>query len=539
MKLYQDSKKIIIHQSEEFFLSPKELLETAMFKEVLSEYYQTTITFVKEETLFNIYEQIVLNDAYLKELPNHIKEEVFNLTEGFYDYWRKKEKYLIFKDGPLLEASNTFNDVIIKTYRLITEGLSGKKNNVYRQLSAGFNVVLNHVSTSLFEGELSHLNDVICLNQMVIRPPFVIRTKSNTRKGLFKETSVNLFKEVKDLKGFFMMPIKVGRELALVYVKDKYLHHGISLSSLFEMADTKELYTLKPSLMIFFGVSDSTYDNHYYIDEKKSYYVGIVSDLEKNDYFGYMKKMLLTLHNLKKINEGCLPIHGAMAKITFNNHQQKYIMMVGDSGAGKSETLEALGNLGEGKIKSFDIIFDDMGYLLEEDNIIRASGTEIGAFVRIDDLDDGYIYREFDRSIFLNPERHNARLIIPVSRYGFIKRAHPIDMVLYINNYSMDDQILSRFSSLIEAKDVFLSGKRMAKGTTDEKGLVESFFSNPFGPVQKEMTTRFLVDQYFEALDKQGVYIGVLNTKLGVAGFEEEGPKIAANALLDYFNEKG
>jgi energy-coupling factor transporter ATP-binding protein EcfA2 len=535
MKLYQDSKKIIVHQTEQFSLSPQALIETSMFKDILSEYYEQTVTFVKEESLFNMYKQIVLNEAYLKELPSEIKEEVFNLTEGFYDYWRKKEKYLIFKDGPLLEASNTFNDVIIKTYRLITEGLSGKKNNVYRQLSAGFNLVLNHVSTNLFKGDMSHLNDVICLNQMVIRPPFVIRTKTNTRKGVFKETSVNLFQEIKDLKGYFMMPIKVGRELALVYVKDKYLHHGVSLSSLFEMADTKELYTLKPSLFIFFGVKDTTYDNQYYIDEEKDYYVGVISDLDKNDYFGYMKKMLLTLHNLKKINEGALPIHGAMAKITFNDHQSKYVMMVGDSGAGKSETLEALGNLSDGTIKSFDIIFDDMGYLLKEEGMVLSSGTEIGAFVRIDDLDNGYIYREFDRSIFLNPERHNARLIIPVSRYGFIKKSHPIDMVLYINNYSEDATILSRFSSLNEAKDVFLCGKRMAKGTTDEKGLVESFFSNPFGPVQKEMTTRYLVDQYFEALDKQGVYLGVLNTKLGVEGFEEEGPKIAAKALLEYF----
>lgn len=538
MKVYKDKKKLIIHQTAEFDISPKKIVTHELFKEMLSDYYLGVSTFVSIEALLGIYERIILDETYLSELSIPLKEEVFNLTEGFYDYWRKKEKYLIFKDGNLLEASNTFNDVIIKTYRLITEGLSGKKNNVYRQLSAGFNLVLNHVDINLFEGDLSYLNDVICMNQMVIRPPFVIRTKSNTRKGIFKETSVNLFNEVKGLKGYFMMPIKVGRELALVYVKDKYLHHGVSLSSLFEIASTKELYTTKPSLVVFFGVNDPTYDNMFYVDEKNDYYVGVIADLDKNDYFGYMKKMLLTLHNLKKINEGSLPIHGAMAKITFNDESSKFVMMVGDSGAGKSETLEALASISEGQIKSFDIIFDDMGYLLNENNEIYASGTEIGAFVRIDDLDDGYIYREFDRAIFLNPEKKNARLIIPVSRYGFIKASHHIDMVLFINNYDSNEVVLSEFSDVEEAKEVFLKGLRMAKGTTDEQGLVESFFSNPFGPVQKEMTTRHLVDTYFEKLYQKGIYVGMLKTKLGIVGFEEEGPKIAARALLKHFSIK-
>ena len=52
--------------------------------------------------------------------------------------------------------------------------------------------------------------------------------------------------------------------------------------------------------MIFFGLADDTFDNQYQIDETNGLYIGVVSDKDKNDYFGYMKKMLLTLHNLKK-----------------------------------------------------------------------------------------------------------------------------------------------------------------------------------------------------------------------------------------------
>ena len=36
----------------------------------------------------------------------------------------------------------------------------------------------------------------------------------------------------------------------------------------------------------------------------------------------------------------------------------------------------------------------------------------------------------------------------------------------------------------MKLKLVFVWGARKAKGTTTETGLVESYFANPFGPVQ-------------------------------------------------------
>lgn len=48
-------------------------------------------------------------------------------------------------------------------------------------------------------------------------------------------------------------------------------------------------------------------------------YVGVVGDDPTIDYFGYMKKMILTIHNLLVIDEGRLPIHGALAHIKLRN----------------------------------------------------------------------------------------------------------------------------------------------------------------------------------------------------------------------------
>jgi hypothetical protein len=41
----------------------------------------------------------------------------------------------------LVVSSNHINDLILITYRVITQRLYGKKHTVYRQLSAGMNVI--------------------------------------------------------------------------------------------------------------------------------------------------------------------------------------------------------------------------------------------------------------------------------------------------------------------------------------------------------------------------------------------------------------
>ena len=43
--------------------------------------------------------------------------------------------------------------------------------------------------------------------------------------------------------------------------------------------------------------------------------------------------------------------------------------------------------------------------LLDEDDKVKSSGTEIGAFVRLDDLDAGYSFKELDRSHFHHLDR--------------------------------------------------------------------------------------------------------------------------------------
>ena len=134
------------------------------------------------------------------------------------------------------------------------------------------------------------------------------------------------------------------------------------------------------------------------------------------------------------------------------------------------------------------------------------------------------------------PDKINARLIMPVTPYKKIMHGHKVDFFFYANNYSKveDGKSLEYFETPEEAIKVFRAGARMAKGTTTEKGLVESFFANPFGPAQKEKETDVWINKYFDTIFKSGVKVGQIKTALGGKGQEKNGPK---NAALQLFEE--
>ena len=302
------------------------------------------------------------------------------------------------------------------------------------------------------------------------------------------------------------------------------------------MAKFDSFNNKSPDIIYIYGIKENEYDCKYYYDEVDNIYFGFVSRYDKNDYFGYLKKMLLTLHNLYMINHNCLPLHGAMVSVHLFNNKKKNIILIGDSGAGKSETLEALRIIGKDSIKQMKVIFDDMGTLSFYDNKVVATGTEIGAFVRLDDLDAGYAYQEMDLAIFLNPNQKNARVIIPISQYNYIIQYHKIDLFLYANNYDNKNDLVC-FGSLDEALNIFKKGLRQAKGTTNEIGLVSSYFANPFGPLQEKAKTEILLEKYFKALSEQKVIIGEIYTKLALPNYEVLGPKEAAQNLLNYLTK--
>jgi energy-coupling factor transporter ATP-binding protein EcfA2 len=514
------------------------------------QYSTELIGLFKLLTIEKASEVISLNNKYEKILKN--KEGFIDLIEDLYGFWRKLERYTVVQSSKVsggegyesvsfIDANTNFSKLVLNTYRRIEEHVLGNKPTVYRQLPAGGNagLIVNNNRWELPE-EYSVLKNIPFITSILLDPPFISYPKKNTRSGVFNEVFENPLKDCTINKDhFFCYPAKVGSLVAFLYFHRDFMSHGVTLCNLFEMAREEEYKDSKPDIVYVFGARDYSekVKTVFYDDDKNSIMLGYVSYGDAIDYFGYMKKMTLTLHNLLMIKKGYLPIHGAMVNIVMKNGKSANVVIMGDSGAGKSESLEAFRGLSEDYISDMTIVFDDMGVLkLNEKGKPLGYGTEIGAFVRLDDLDQGYAFKEIDRSIFMNPDKINARLVMPVATYKEIIKGYPVDLFLYANNYedvAEGESEIEYFSSVEEAIPVFRAGARMAKGTTSEKGLVESYFANPFGPLQKKEETDKLLDQYFDNFFKTGVKVGQIKTCLGLEGKEKEGPKKAAIKLFD------
>ena len=464
------------------------------------------------------------------------------LVEDFYNYWRNLQRVSTIKlssssSGQVsnfMDADTRFNNLILATYRAFQEKIQGYKNKVYRQLQAGTNasMVLRDVKWDIPLG-YEMLKGIPFVDSILLRTPLLLHPEGTKRYGSFIFNDYNPFDQLKlNRHEWFCYPAKVGKLLIFIYVHFDFSFSGITNANLFELASPSEIVNQKPDGIILFGLDDKTEESSYAYDEKRDLWVAKVPYMTKIEYYGYMKKMVLTMHNAIMINRKWLPIHGSMINVHFKGKDPIGVVFMGDSGAGKSETIEAMQLLNHPDLLKMDVIFDDMGTFHIEDGKLVAQGTEIGAFIRLDDLDKGSPYKTMDRSIFMNPESVNARVVIPVSSYNMITQNHPVHYFFYANNY-VNEVGLKTVEKANELKQVFVEGKRMALATTHEVGISTTYFANPFGPMQDQKHCDPLIDYYFEQLDESSVIVGEVYTGLGVKGSTDDHLTQTAKVLLN------
>ncbi len=568
--------KAVLNIRERMCETPEELLESGKFRIVLDHCIENLRS--KQSPLLEIFgdrkiDKVSVNDLvktlsllvkYESNVVPHIFEsshtylknldKLTNFVEYLYDYWRHFDRFIINdSDGDRLDKRpyRTFNETIeqlthlVRTvYRHIQENITGSHPTVYRQVPAGAEMAVISLPKNIaFSGEkYKVLNSVPVIRQMLIYPPLVIQQPMNKRTGQFKRICQNPFDMIKLTPGeWICYPAKVGKLLIMVYFHIEFFDLGFSMCNLFQLANDNDLER-KPDALFIYGVPGnvldglSTYSTVFYDDEENGIFIGAIPNRSEFGYFGYLKKMILTLHNSIIMKLGKMPFHGAMVKILIQGNKEATILMMGDTGAGKSETLEAFRVLGEKHIRELTIIADDMGSIeLDSEGSPIGFGTEIGAFLRLDDLQPGYAFGHLDRSIIMNPSQVNARIVFPVTRFETVVQGHKIDYILYANNYEeIDDEhpVIERFDTAEWALDIFSEGAVMSKGTTTSSGLVHSYFANIFGPPEYKSVHDKIAAKYFKSFFKNDVFVGQMRTRLGIPGYESSGPREAATQLL-------
>lgn len=502
---------------------------------------EATFEILKLFRLLRVFKVGEIESDYL-----HDKTRLLEFVEEAYNFWKKHQRFSImytaegraFEDFSFISADSSFNSLIITLYRSLEEQIMGRKNRVYRQLQAGTNAsiaIRRHKTTKLSQ-TYDKIKDIPFIDGVMLRTPMILHPKSNKRVGMFRECDENpITKFTGNKDEWFCYPCKIGSLLTFIYFHRDFISSAVSLANLFELANSDECRK-KPELICLFGNEDGQDATTFHYDAQDDVWVGCVSYNERIEYFGYLKKMSLTLHNVRKMQKGWLPIHGAFVNITLKSGKRKGIMLMGDSGAGKSESIEALKVAGEDVIKDIEVVFDDMGTIHVENGIPYGQGSEIGAFIRLDDLDPGTPYRDMDRSIFMNPESsNNARVITPAAPYEVVATNHRIDLFAYANNYDNKDglQRLDVDVAIATCKE----GKRMAKGTTQEVGISTTYFANPFGPMQQQEICEPLINEMFAAMKNTGAFIGEIYTHLGLDKENREGINQAAKELLDFIEK--
>ena len=215
MEYVKGSRQIVMNFSELFCRNEIEVLSSACFKDIWKRYFRHIkktenaaflevlnilkdpekeyITLFKLLLEFSIDEIKAMNKHY-KEVLNR-SEVLYDIVENFYDYWRRLERYGVVysknKSSSLdavsfTQAMDEFTNVVLRTYRTISQKLLGKSFYIYRALPAGVNagLLLSKNRWMNKDSIYSILMNAQCIEQILIRPPFISYSNKNKEQVL-------------------------------------------------------------------------------------------------------------------------------------------------------------------------------------------------------------------------------------------------------------------------------------------------------------------------------------------------------------------
>ncbi|MDH5485631.1 MAG: hypothetical protein OEY43_10390, partial [Gammaproteobacteria bacterium] len=419
------------------------------------------------------------------------------------------------------DKAQTLSDLILETRRALLNKV-GLDEGVRRSagLDASPNLTAGEISGHYFNypADYALLGHVPLTIAADMKTGVDYSTPSNKRAKPFYQLDHNPLRLRNfNIDDWVSVPLRVGTSLIVTFIHKSRgcIEMEPGLLNLFPFAKVDDVINgRKPDGIFFFGDPNATQkDLGYFYDKKAKLLIGLVPNIDELKYFGYCKKPVLTLHNVLAILDGDLPLHCGCTRyiVRFNKDEQPYI----------AEML----------IKA-----DDMGKITlkkdEHDKITRPifCGTETGAFACLDGFSEEAKLQMAGREVGYNKDTgSNARQIVPVTDVGELFREDPLDLLLYMNNFSIIESGKATVQAdmhIEEALEHFRLGERVAAGSTQtHRGSKESsYWANPF-PLLVDNNGDVLHPELYEKFsENEKGFIGDMNIlinrgelKVGVA----------------------
>ncbi|MFA7686107.1 MAG: hypothetical protein WCX95_04905, partial [Candidatus Gracilibacteria bacterium] len=321
-------------------------------------------------------------------------------------------------------------------------------------------------------------------------------------------------------KDYVCKMVQIGPVRTLLVMNRSYTHYMAEEMRLFPQFDLspEDIGSLDMEAISFMGIPRKAmgddYKVGYYMEEDQNGKQIPVSwvDAEKfTDYVGYLKKPLLTVANEKIKESGGMPVHGSAFTIVFKNGLRKTLVIGGDSGTGKSETIiamieQAIKEEGKGmSVEGIDMLAGDMLSMYEgEDDQMYMLGTEEGDFMRMSDIsvDWRQRFRERLEKASTTNKKHptNPRMTIGglCDPEGFLRPVR-VNSFYHIDNYTRPNgesfQEVKSPENLMT--DIYAKGYRREKGTSgDQPNMRASLLDTEIDGKDQ------ILEQYGEDLDR-------------------------------------
>ncbi len=360
LRLDEDPGQVVLHVQGTVCASTREVVESQAFERVVELYLthlqahdaplpaelgvdpsdaaqRATLVDLLRLLSHNPLERIA-RTRHDRELLLERRNALHRFVEGLYDFWRGFDRFLVDHAAAAPGPGASHGAVAYRTFNAGLESLAAQIRDLYRDVAENVTAAHPHIYRQVHAGaELGasvaprqwpapvdfrrQLEGIPFVRRVLMYPPLILDPPANTRTGSFREVGENPLAGMRlDPERWVCYPAVVGRLVVFVYIEQRFFGLGLSLANLFELASDEQI-AAGPDAVYLFGASPEALTRFgelpavFYDDRATGLLVAAVPLEDRFGYFGYLKKMVLTLHNVAAMKRGLMPFHGAFARL--------------------------------------------------------------------------------------------------------------------------------------------------------------------------------------------------------------------------------